>query len=105
MIKHLLGCAILLAACSAASAPSASPALGGGIYEVTNDSNCAARIVLHDAGGQVIETMKFRNLQVGRTERYRVPSIVMRLTVLPVDVNGNSCGMAEAAKIKINKVE
>jgi hypothetical protein len=105
MIKHIIGCAILIAGCGAAKAPSASPTTGGGIYEVVNGSNCVARIVLHDAGGQVIETMKFRDLQIGRTERYRVPSIVMRLTAVPVNTVNASCGMTEAQKIKVTKVE
>lgn len=105
MIRHLVGCAILVAGCAATKAPSASPAVGGGVYEVVNASNCVARIVLHGAGGQVIETMKFRDLQIGRTERYRVPSIVMKLSAVPVNTINASCGMTEAEKIKVTKVE
>jgi hypothetical protein len=74
-------------------------------YEVANRSACTARIVLHDLEGKVIDNIKYRDLLPGRTERYRLPSLAMKLDAVAIDALGNACGMSENQKIQITEVQ
>ena len=104
-MKRVFFSMILLGACAGASEDVTPASEPGIIYEVTNRSNCTARITLHDLDGKVIDNIKYPDLRAGQTQRYRLPSTAMKVNAVGIDSQGNNCGLLEDQKIQITKIQ